>query len=741
MNTKLMHIIGGIIAFLIILNLVTAETCNDINNCDSAEVLSILESSPEKVKELKSATLTLLLQEDESKVKKFFTDNPGMLSEIGASGDMFLQEIFGVIFSQSNGQITHFSEGPPPKITTQAGASLIGSLSKGAVAIVDGIISITGLLGSEDDKQKIAIEQGDITIVEGIISGSIEKGTYKGIPITGVQDIKFRDNGEIESATIRNGQFGQFYGDFTIQYHAGFIHFAGQDNRITKISTEEYKEQMRITGSFIVKTEHMKDMKTADIVAKMGTTIFIEKDGKIDSQNIIFPKDTLISVNFDKENHDKEKEMVTFHSEGEDILTASGTGTYKIKSIPTYLTDLVTPDSSIEDIKKLQKILRQLGYYTWTNSKYPDGIDGVWGSGTEKAIKEFQESEGMKNPTGIIDKDTLLSLNEFGAITFQPGGDSHQNLARGSKGEPVKTAQRMLKELGFYTWKSTTYKDGIDGDYGPSTENAVKQFQKENGLEETGIIDEKTRKLLDEKSQAHSFSSSGTVTFGRNGNNLKIQTEGSGLIFAHNEEEPFMTFDGKKRAGKSLIGIELTTIEGIKIQTEAMLKSSYRYEETNVAVSDSVQELIKFFQISRFHGSSQVILEILSKYPEEEQKLYLKTLIAICKLENTKVCGYGQTPKKDLGYSVPAAHRRILEDYIIPCGKRNKQFMAKHPGVAPYSKEYFDAMGELYCAGGDFDVYYNDVQKKLGKEKAEEYTNSKSGCRYWGENVHSIFVS
>lgn len=55
------------------------------------------------------------------------------------------------------------------------------------------------------------------------------------------------------------------------------------------------------------------------------------------------------------------------------------------------------------------------------------------------------------------------------------------NLRRGSKGEDVKTIQTLLSSRGYYDGR-------IDGDYGVYTENAVKQFQRRNGLLQDGWV-------------------------------------------------------------------------------------------------------------------------------------------------------------------------------------------------------------------------------------------------------------
>ncbi len=59
----------------------------------------------------------------------------------------------------------------------------------------------------------------------------------------------------------------------------------------------------------------------------------------------------------------------------------------------------------------------------------------------------------------------------------------------GMKGELVKAIQASLYCHGFST-------KGIDGKYGPATEEAVKSFQKSNGLAVNGIIDADTYSTL-----------------------------------------------------------------------------------------------------------------------------------------------------------------------------------------------------------------------------------------------------
>lgn len=64
-----------------------------------------------------------------------------------------------------------------------------------------------------------------------------------------------------------------------------------------------------------------------------------------------------------------------------------------------------------EDIKKIQRQLKQLGYDLGTFGDQADGVDGQFGSMTEAAIKAFQEAHGLE-ADGIIGPETLKALQD-----------------------------------------------------------------------------------------------------------------------------------------------------------------------------------------------------------------------------------------------------------------------------------------------------------------------------------------
>ena len=68
-----------------------------------------------------------------------------------------------------------------------------------------------------------------------------------------------------------------------------------------------------------------------------------------------------------------------------------------------------------------------------------------------------------------------------------------QTLKRGSKGAEVLTLQQKLKDLGYFPASVA-----MVNNFGPATQKAVKAFQKANGLPQSGIVDVKTRALLNQ---------------------------------------------------------------------------------------------------------------------------------------------------------------------------------------------------------------------------------------------------
>lgn len=90
----------------------------------------------------------------------------------------------------------------------------------------------------------------------------------------------------------------------------------------------------------------------------------------------------------------------------------------------------------------------------------------------------------------------LILMAAFAAFpagaSAQPSGESAVSYSLGDKNEGVRAMKKRLQALGYFS-KDTT----VGPEFTESTERAVRKFQLQNGLPETGVADEKTLALLE----------------------------------------------------------------------------------------------------------------------------------------------------------------------------------------------------------------------------------------------------
>jgi len=67
---------------------------------------------------------------------------------------------------------------------------------------------------------------------------------------------------------------------------------------------------------------------------------------------------------------------------------------------------------------------------------------------------------------------------------------------KGDKGPVVEFLQKMLDKNGYKLTSRPRKNSGVDGDFGPKTLRAVKQFQRDEGLATDGVVGPKTWKAL-----------------------------------------------------------------------------------------------------------------------------------------------------------------------------------------------------------------------------------------------------
>ena len=128
-----------------------------------------------------------------------------------------------------------------------------------------------------------------------------------------------------------------------------------------------------------------------------------------------------------------------------------------------------------EEVTQLQERLMKLGYL-----EIEETTD-YFGSSTEYAVELFQRQHDLKQD-GIAGVETLKLLYSDDA--------QHYTLKEGAEGRDVKMLQEQLVDLGYLA------SSDVDRIYGSVTIEAVKAFQKRNGLSADGLAGEKTLEKL-----------------------------------------------------------------------------------------------------------------------------------------------------------------------------------------------------------------------------------------------------
>ena len=99
-------------------------------------------------------------------------------------------------------------------------------------------------------------------------------------------------------------------------------------------------------------------------------------------------------------------------------------------------------------------------------------------------------SQGPQDTIQVVTEQPPTPTPTQAPVTPTPTPKSLQRGFTGS--EAVRAVQKRLKELGYY-------KGLADGDFGPATETAVKEFQRANGLSADGKVGEKTLQKMNAK--------------------------------------------------------------------------------------------------------------------------------------------------------------------------------------------------------------------------------------------------
>ena len=127
-------------------------------------------------------------------------------------------------------------------------------------------------------------------------------------------------------------------------------------------------------------------------------------------------------------------------------------------------------------IREVQQTLHKRGFRAGP-------IDGIMGPSTQAALKSFQQSQNLET-TGQLNRQTLVALG------VQPDPISGVERQAAVYGPPtIRKVQQTLNNRGFHAGP-------VDGVMNPSTLVAVRDFQKSENLEPTGMLNQQTLAAL-----------------------------------------------------------------------------------------------------------------------------------------------------------------------------------------------------------------------------------------------------
>ena len=146
------------------------------------------------------------------------------------------------------------------------------------------------------------------------------------------------------------------------------------------------------------------------------------------------------------------------------------------------------------DVKALQQELIRLGYMQVGTD------DGRYGNLTIAAVKEFQSANGAITPNGKVDQWTIDKLDgspvakseiAYNKVIKTASGDYNftRNMELDMEGDDIDLVQERLSALGYLAATPAGY-------FGNMTDEALMAFQKNAGLEQTGVVDVNTLNKL-----------------------------------------------------------------------------------------------------------------------------------------------------------------------------------------------------------------------------------------------------
>ncbi|WP_139365658.1 peptidoglycan recognition protein family protein [Shouchella patagoniensis] len=215
---------------------------------------------------------------------------------------------------------------------------------------------------------------------------------------------------------------------------------------------------------------------------------------------------------------------------------------------------LTDPYMQGEDVRRLQQALVNANYVL-------SGVDGVYGPSTADAVRRYQSNNGLQ-VDGIAGPATQAHLGISGGGSGGSGGGRVLRLTDPyMQGDDVRRLQQALVNANYVL-------SGVDGVYGPSTADAVRRYQSNNGLQVDGIAGPAT--------QAHLGLSSGGGSGGTGGGRVLRLTD------------PYMQGEDVRRLQQALVNANyvLSGVDGVYGPSTA--DAVRRYQSNNGLQVDGI---------------------------------------------------------------------------------------------------------------------------------------------------------
>lgn len=134
--------------------------------------------------------------------------------------------------------------------------------------------------------------------------------------------------------------------------------------------------------------------------------------------------------------------------------------------------------TSGDSIRSAQTILRDRGYYNGP-------INGIMSAATRTSIRNFQRDRNI-DMTGDLDTRTARELGIESSSVIDSGAQSSVTF---TSTESIRSAQMVLRDRGYYT-------GAINGTLTGPTRTAIRNFQRDRNIAQTGDLDGRTAREL-----------------------------------------------------------------------------------------------------------------------------------------------------------------------------------------------------------------------------------------------------